>query len=165
MAKRKSVSFLPKWLQTDKNKKFLHGTLDQLLNSKSLERVDGYVGRRFGPSYKTSDPYISTVGQFRTAYQLEPSIVYKNTDNNIEFVITYDDLINGVKENGGLGNKHDRLFSQESYNWEGFVDYDKLINFGEYYWLPNGPGTALITSGEVPTTANFTVTKYKKRNL
>lgn len=163
MAKRKSVSFLPKWLQTDKNKKFLHGTLDQLLNSKSLERIDGYVGRRFGPSYKTSDPYISTVGQFRTAYQLEPSIVYKNTDNNIEFVITYDDLINGVKENGGLGNKHDRLFSQESYNWEGFVDYDKLINFGEYYWLPDGPGTALITSGEVPTTADFTVTKNTKK--
>ena len=63
MAKRKSASFLPKFLQTDKNKKFLHGTLDQLLNSKSLERVDGYVGRRFGPSYSTKDPYISTVGQ------------------------------------------------------------------------------------------------------
>ena len=50
MAKRKSASFLPKFLQTDKNKKFLHGTLDPTPpNSKSLERIDGYVGLRFGP--------------------------------------------------------------------------------------------------------------------
>jgi len=158
MAKRKSASFLPKWLQTDKNKKFLHSTLDQLLNSKSLERVDGYVGRRFGPSYSVNDPYISTTGQFRTAYQLEPSVVYKNTKGEVETVITYDDLINGIKENGGKANKHSRLFEQEYYNWEGFVDYDKLINFGEYYWLPDGPGTANISASEVPTSSDFTVT-------
>ncbi len=159
MAKRKSASFLPKFLQTDKNKKFLHGTLDQLLNSKSLERVDGYVGRRFGPSYSTKDPYISTVGQFRTSYQLEPSIVYKNSKKEVEFVITYDDLINSIKQNGGKGDKHDRLFEQESYNWDGFVDYDKLINFGEYYWLPTGPGTATVSASEVPTTATYTLTR------
>lgn len=162
MAKRKSSSFLPKFLQTSKNKKFLHSTLDQLLNSKSLEKVDGYVGRRFGPSYSITDPYVSTVGQFRTSYQLEPSITYKNTDNEIEFTVTYDDLINGIKENGGKADKHNRLFEQEYYNWDGFVDYDKLINFGQYYWLPSGPGTASISASEVPTTATYTITKASK---
>ena len=157
MAKRKTSTFLPKWLQTDKNKKFLHSTLDQLLNSKSLERVDGYVGRRFGPSYSIQDPYLSTVGQFRNSYQLEPSIVYKNIDGEVQTLITYDDLLNGIKDNGGRNTKHSRLFEQEYYNWEGFVDYDKLINFGEYYWLPAGPGTANISASEVPTTQDFTV--------
>ena len=162
MAKRKSSSFLPKFLQTSKNKKFLHSTLAQLLNSKSLEKVDGYVGRRFGPSYSITDPYVSTVGQFRTSYQLEPSITYKNSDNEIELAVTYDDLINGIKENGGKADKHNRLFEQEYYNWDGFVDYDKLINFGQYYWLPSGPGTASISASEVPTTATYTITKATK---
>lgn len=162
MAKRKSASFLPKWLQTDKNKKFLHSTLDQLLNSKSLERVDGYVGRRFGPSYSIKDPYLTTVGQYRTSYQLEPSVVYKDVKKEVQSLITYDDLLNAIKEAGGKTNKHSRLFDQEYYNWDGFVNYDKLINFGEYYWLPSGPGTANITAAEVPTTQDFTVTNTAK---
>ena len=113
MAKRKSASFLPKWLQTDKNKKFLHSTLDQLLNSKSLERVDGYVGRRFGASYSIKDPYLTTVGQYRTSYQLEPSVVYKDIKKEVQTLITYDDLLNSIKEAGGKTNKHSRLFDQE----------------------------------------------------
>ena len=51
------------------------------------------------------------------------------------------------------------MFEQESYNWDGFVDYDKLINFGEYYWLPSGPGTAIASASEVPTTATYTLTR------
>ena len=87
MAKRKSSSFLPKFLQTVKNEKFLHATLDQLLNSKNLERIDGFVGKRRGPSYSIDDPYTSTVGVNRQNFQLEPSTVYKK-NNEIEFVVT-----------------------------------------------------------------------------
>ena len=158
MAKRKSSSFLPKFLQTTKNEKFLHATLDQLLNSKNLERIDGFVGKRRGPSYSIDDPYISTVGVNRQNYQLEPSTVYKK-NNEIEFVVTYDDLINNISANGGNSTRHDRLFEQEYYNWGGFSDYDKLINFGEYYWLPSGPGTVAVSANDVPVNANFTVTQ------
>jgi hypothetical protein len=161
MAKRKSSSFLPKFLQTTKNEKFLHSTLDQLLNSKSLERVDGYVGRRSGPSYSITDPYIGTVGSNRLNYQLEPSIVYKNNDS-IEFVVTYDDVLNNLSKHGGNITRHDRLFSQEYYNWSGFVDYDKLINFGEYYWLPEGPGVATVSGNDVPVNETYTVNKSNK---
>jgi len=109
MAKRKSSSFLPKFLQTVKNEKFLHATLDQLLNSKNLERIDGFVGKRRGPSYSIDDPYISTVGVNRQNFQLEPSTVYKK-NNEIEFVVTYDDLITNISANGGNATRHDRLF-------------------------------------------------------
>ena len=158
MAKRKSSSFLPKFLQTNKNTKFLHATLDQLLNSKSLERIDGYVGRRRGPSYEVTDPYIATVGANRQNYQLEPASVYKK-NGEIEFVVTYDDLINSIASNGGNNTRHDRLFEQEYYNWSGFTDYDKLINFGEYYWLPQGPGVVNVSANEIPVNIDFTVTK------
>ena len=157
MAKRKSSSFLPKFLQTVKNEKFLHATLDQLLNSKNLERIDGFVGKRRGPSYSIDDPYISTVGVNRQNFQLEPSTVYKK-NNEIEFVVTYDDLINNISANGGNATRHDRLFEQEYYNWGGFSDYDKLINFGEYYWLPDGPGTVAVSANDVPINTDFTVT-------
>ena len=156
MAKRKSSSFLPKFLQTTKNEKFLHATLDQLLNSSNLERIDGFIGKRRGPSYDLTDPYISTVGVNRHNYQLEPSMVYKK-DGEIDFVVTYDDLITNVTTNGGISARHDRLFEQEYYNWGGFSDYDKLINFGEYYWLPTGPGTVAVSANDIPVTADFTV--------
>ena len=158
MAKRKSSSFLPKFLQTNKNAKFLHATLDQLLNSKSLERIDGYVGRRRGPSYAYTDPYVETVGKNRQHYQLEPSTVYKK-NGEIEFVVTYDDLISSIASNGGNNTRHDRLFEQEYYNWSGFTDYDKLINFGEYYWLPAGPGTVNVSANEIPVSIDFDVSK------
>ena len=74
MAKRKTSSFLPKAYQTEKNKKFLSGTLDQLMNSSNLTRLDGYVGRVYSPSYKTTDNYIKSTG-LRQQYQLEPAIV------------------------------------------------------------------------------------------
>lgn len=158
MAKRKSSSFLPKFLQTTKNEKFLHATLDQLLNSKSLERIDGYIGRRRGPSYSITDPYISTVGSNRQNYQLEPSVTYKN-NGVLDFVITYDDILSNIDSNGGNNLKHDRLFKQEYYNWSGFVDYDKLINFGEYYWMPAGPGKTTVTSGLIPNSQTYAITQ------
>ena len=158
MAKRKTSTFLPKFLQTTKNEKFLHATLDQLLNSKNLERIDGFVGKRRGPSYTLDDPYISTVGVNRQNYQLEPSAVYKK-NNEIEFVVTYDDLINNISANGGNATRHDRLFEQEYYNWGGFSDYDKLINFGEYYWLPDGPGTVAVSANDIPINATYTVSQ------
>ena len=158
MAKRKSSSFLPKFLQTKKNEKFLHATLDQLLNSKSLERIDGYVGRRRGPSYGITDPYISTVGSNRQNYQLEPSVTYKN-NGVLDFVITYDDILSQIESNGGNNLKHDRLFKQEYYNWSGFVDYDKLINFGEYYWMPAGPGVTTVSASLIPVNETYTISQ------
>ena len=57
MAKRNTSTFLPKVYQSDKNKKFLSATLDQLMSSANLSRINGYVGRQFSPSFKKSDNY------------------------------------------------------------------------------------------------------------
>ncbi len=76
MAKRKTSSFLPKAYQSEKNKKFLSGTLDQLMSSSNLTRMDGYIGRKYSPSYKSSDNYLLSAG-LKSDYQLEPAIVIK----------------------------------------------------------------------------------------
>ena len=31
------------------------------------------------------------------------------------------------------------MFASEYYTYNPQVSFDKLVNFGQYYWLPNGP--------------------------
>ena len=39
----------------------------------------------------------------------------------------------------GLTRKH-------VYGWNPAIDYDKLINYGEYFWMPKGPNAIEIDS-------------------
>ena len=56
---KKSVNLLPEYLKTDKNSKFLSGTLDPLIQSPQLERIDGFVGSKITPNYDpTKDFYL-----------------------------------------------------------------------------------------------------------
>ena len=92
MAKRNTSKFLPKAYQSEKNKKFLSATLDQLMSSANLQKVDGYVGRKHSPSFKSTDNYLTATG-YRKNYNLEPAIVTKKkaTDqvenNDVQSVI------------------------------------------------------------------------------
>ena len=40
---------------------------------------------------------------------------------------------------GANTDNHSRLNSQETYAWNPSIDWDKFVNFREYYWMPNGP--------------------------
>ena len=51
-----------------------------------------------------------------------------------------------IKFYGGLVDNHDRLNSESVYSWNAAIDFDKLINYRDYYWLPNGPDPILISS-------------------
>ena len=56
---KKSVNLLPEYLKTDKNSKFLSGTLDPLIQTPQLERIDGFVGSVVTPNYNpNTDFYI-----------------------------------------------------------------------------------------------------------
>ena len=57
--KKKSVNFLPEYLRTEKNSKFLSSTIDQFIQTPELERIDGYVGSKITPNYDpTTDCYL-----------------------------------------------------------------------------------------------------------
>jgi hypothetical protein len=159
MANIRTVNLLPNVFRTDTNKKFLNATLDQLVSRPELQKINGYIGRRFAPTTKPSDSYIPEQNVLRQNYQLEPSVVSTNKSGKTEFFGSYIDLLQQIEYFGGLTDDQDRLFRNESYSYNGLIDLDKLINFNQYYWLPDGPDTVDVLATGIPITDTFTVTR------
>lgn len=155
MATSRSLEFLPDYLQTPSNKRFLGSTLDQLISEPSLRKFNGYVGRQFAPVYRPGDNYIQEFTTDRQNYQLEPSVVVVNQNNRTDFYASYQDIIQQIGFYGGLTNRHDRLFGNQSYSYNGNYDLDKLSNFGNYYWLANGPVAVDVGIGFVRNDRDF----------
>ena len=127
--------------------------MDPLVQKGSLERLDGYIGRQDAYTRKVSDRYVTATSSDRFAYQLEPAVTYTdrdttsvNPEDQVKFTGTYDDYINQIKYFGGKVNNHDRLNKEVVYSWNPAIDYDKLVNYREYYWIPEGPGSVEIDS-------------------
>ena len=150
--------FLPKFFRTQANKKFLQGTLDQLIQPGVAEKINGYYGRTTAKAYKTTDNYIDDVTTNRTNYQLEPATVIKDNYDNVTFYKDYNDYIGQLGVFGANTDNHSRLNSQETYAWNPNIDWDKFVNFREYYWMPNGPISIPIRGQSREVVSTYTVT-------
>ena len=155
--KRSSARHLPKYFRTEKNKKFLQSTLDQLLQPGVAEKVNSFVGKKTAKAFKSTDNYLSEVSAERENYQLEPVSVIKDSLGNVEYYGDYRDFINQLSNFGGINNNHGRNTKEEFYAWNPHIDWDKFSNFREYYWLPNGPQTVVIPGDAKEITSTYTV--------
>jgi hypothetical protein len=156
---RRTADLLPGYLRTDKNEKFLANTLDQYIQQPQLERLNGFVGSKLSLNYDPeSDTYINTGGKLRTDYQFEPSMVIRNNNDDIKKVSGYDDLINQLNFYGANVSNLDRLFRPESYSYDPCIDWDKCINYRQYYWMPNGPDSIEILGQQKNSVSTYTVT-------
>jgi hypothetical protein len=155
---KKSINLLPSYYKTSKNEKFLSGTIDQLIQTPKLDRLDGFVGSKLSKNYNPlTDNYISDKQKLRNDYQLEPGLVVKKLSQEISRAFTYDDLINQVSYHNGYIDNLDRVFRSDFYSYDPNVEWDKLVNFRQYYWLPTGPGTVLITGQQQTTISTYTI--------
>ncbi len=150
---RRSVQHLPAFYRTDTNQRFLSSTLDSLIQKGSLERLDGFIGRQDAYTREVTDRYLGATSRDRFAYQLEPAVTYIDNDttsinpeDQVKFTGTYDDYINQLKYFGANVDNHDRLNKETAYSWNPAVDYDKLVNYREYYWVSDGPSAIEIDS-------------------
>jgi hypothetical protein len=157
----RSINLLPEIFRTDPNRKFLAATLDQLISEPNLQRLDGLVGRRFAPTNVEGDYYIAEDTNGRQNYQLEPAVVVQDPTNNnqVTFYTNYPDLTEKIAYFGGISTDNSRLFSNESYNFNGLIDFDKLVNFNQYLWLPDGPPTIIVSAMSTISVLDFTVTR------
>ena len=155
---RNSINFLPVYYRTDKNSKFLSSTLDQFISQPQLERLNGFIGSKLSPNYNPEkDQYISDPLPLRRKYQLEPALVVRDKAGTIENSYGYDDLINQVAFHGGNVDNLDKLFRPDFYSYDPHIDWDKLINYRNYYWLPTGPEPIRITGTQRELVSTFTV--------
>ena len=159
MALFNTIEFLPPVFRSSTNQRFLGATLDQLVTDPVNVPLNGYVGRRFSPTYKINDNYVPELTKKRQNYQLEPGVVVKDDNKNILFNSGFVDLLDGIANNNGFSNNHQRLFPSTSYTYDGHFDYDKFVNYYNYYWLPNGPDSVPVVTNEVPYSKSFTVTR------
>jgi len=159
MAKIRTINFLPEIFKTDTNAQFLGATLDQLVNPPVTERLQGYVGNKFGYGVNARDNYVIEPTKVRTDYQLDPSVVFlKENESVAKDFITYPGILDALKLRNGITTNNDRLFTSEIYSWDSFTDLDKLINFNQYYWIPTGPPVVTVSSATVFSTSDYVVT-------
>ena len=157
MALRKSQIFLPEVFKTARNEKFLNATVDQLISEPRTQRLNGFIGRKFARNFTVGDSYLNEISTERQSYQLEPGVVYRNSEGRIESVSSIIDFLNSVRYWNGDTTDPNDLFKQEYYNWSSFVDFDKLVNYGEYFWLPGGPDRVNVFGTSVDSTEDYTV--------
>ena len=94
----------------------------------------------------------------RSDYQLEPGITVTDTLDNVTFFKDYQDFINQLSVFGANTSNHARLNSQEFYSWDPHIDWDKFVNFQNYYWLPNGPDDVKIYGQSTNIESSYSVT-------
>ena len=160
---RRSVELLPTIFQTPVNDKFLSAVVDPLIQPGVLDKVVGYLGRRYDKTYNGNDVYVDTDATLRSSYQLEPGVIFKN-HNKIENFYDYIDVKNQLKFFGNSIERDDKLTDQTHYTWNPPIDWDKFINYREYYWEPLGPRSITLTGQSANTVSTYKVVLGTTKN-
>jgi len=159
-----SSEFLPKFYQTDANKKFLTATLDQLTQPGTVKKINGYIGRENAKATTGDDLFISASDKVRQHYQLEPGIVIKDEIGNTTYFKDYIDYINQLGVFGANTSNHSRLNLQEFYSWDPHINWDKIVNFQNYYWIPSGPDSIKIYGQQTKVESTYQINIQPERN-
>jgi len=156
---RQTANLLPGYLQTDKNKRFLSATLDKLIEVPQIERINAFVGSKLTNTFNPeTDQYLDSTTELAKDYQLEPALIIKNAKNNIDKVQTYDDLLSSLAFAGSPAKNHDRILQAKTFSYNPHIDWDKFVNYNQYYWLEAGPDLIEITGPIKATVSTYTVT-------
>jgi hypothetical protein len=159
MARVRTLNFLPEVFQTPPNAQFLAATLDQIVNPPNVANIQGYVGSTFGTGVMATDAYVTEPTKTRADYQLDPGVIFtKPNESTAEDFITYPGIVDALKMAGGATQDNNRLFKSQFYSWDSFTNLDPLINFNQYYWLPDGPPTVQVSASTVFSKEAFVVT-------
>lgn len=158
VTKVRTIDFLPEIFRTETNRQFLSATLDQLSQNQNIVPIQGYIGSRFGYGVNKNDKYVVEPTKVRTEYQLDPSVIFCKPETSVaEDFITYPGIIDALRQSNGPTENQNSLFTQQSYSWEPFINYDMLINYQQYYWLPLGPDSVLVSTDTIYNKRTYTI--------
>ena len=154
---RKTSDLLPRTYRTDSNKKFLQATLDQLTQPGRVKKLNGFIGRKNAKASKSDDIFIQAPDTQRQDYQLEPGAIIQDQFENVTFFKDYIDYVNQLNVFGGNVVNHERTNKQEFYSWDPHINWDKFVNFQNYYWLPYGPDTIKVFGQQLEIESTYTI--------
>jgi hypothetical protein len=155
--KRESSNLLPKFYRTNSNKKFLQATVDQLIQPGTVNKINGYIGRKNAKAVSSKDIFISSTDKTRQDYQLEPAAIVKDSLDNVTYFKDYLDYINQLSVFDGNVSNHSRINKEEFYSWNPHICWDKFVNFQQYYWLPFGPDVINVSGQQQEIVSTYTV--------
>ena len=145
IAKRSAMDLMPGVNRTETLTKFFNATVDHMFQPEDVEFISGYIGSK--PAYydRSKDFYVQEADKDRQDYQLPVTAISIDPSSGAtKNVMFYDDLLNQLNLQGANITEPSRLLDGEYYSWSPPIDIDKFVNFNEYYWLPDGPGTILL---------------------
>src|ERR1700684_2357145 len=110
MAKRRFISFLPAYNQTDDLTNFFASTVDEVFQPGTSESLSGYIGRV--PSFfdPVTDFYLGEPTTSRAFYQLESGMVSVDATTTITNALTYPDFVNHLATDGANVFNQQRMF-------------------------------------------------------
>jgi hypothetical protein len=152
-----SLSFLPRYFRTNTNQKFLNATVDQMISEGDVEKVTAFIGRKSFEPYRPADKYLEGATKQREDYQFEPAVIIKDVLDNVTFFKDYPDYINQLSFFNTGDTDHSKINSQEFYAWNPHIDWDKFVNYRDYYWLPLGPTSIPIAGQSDNIVSTYTV--------
>ena len=155
----RTLNFLPEIFKTTTNSQFLSATLDQIVDQPNVKRIEGYIGSKFGYGVNAKNYYVTEPTKIRTDYQLDPGVTFLKKDTNTaQDFISYPGIIDGLELEGAVVNDNNRLFTSQFYSWDSFTNLDKIINFNQYYWIPEGPEAVTVSTETVYNATDYIVT-------
>ncbi len=154
----RTLDFLPEIFRTKANEEFLTSTLDTLVQPPKVQKLQGFIGSKFGYGVNAADKYLTEPSKQRSDYQLNPAVVFKKKDTNVPLdVMTYTELNNALRLAGSVAPES-ALYSNQFYSFDSFCDLDKMVNYSQYYWLPSGPEAVTVTNVLLSKTVSYNVT-------
>jgi len=142
MSDKKIYKKLPAVLQTTAIKNFFENTVEQLFSKANVENIQGYIGSPTSDDINLSSKYLKEPTVTKRFYGLSPTVnTINSTTGSSQNFYFYDELIDTLQTYGVDTREQNKIFSESYSAFLPPINPDKLINYAEYYWVPEGPST------------------------
>lgn len=146
MSDKKFYKKLPVVQQTTAIKNFFESTVEQLFSKAETESVQGFIGSRRNEDANLEGKYLSEPTVTKRFYGLSPVVntIDEDTGDSTNLIF-YDEFIDTLKTYNVNVKNQNKIFGERFSSFMPPIDADKLLNYAEYYWYPQGPSTIEVT--------------------
>lgn len=121
---------LPNTLQTEVNESMLENVFNRFLTKSESKYVYGTIGKK--STHIPNDNRLKEPTIHRQGFQLQP-LIYKKIAS-VDHIVSYYDILQKAERLGIDREKLKEWGNTEQFNFAPPIDFDKLINWNNYYW-------------------------------